>query len=130
MRRFLAVAALSIATPASAEVIMTGPPLVPIQVTASQANKMATAARSAALLIFDFSKENRATYLSDAFRAASSKGITDITRVVSVKVLGNRAFVLTVTLKHLSPLMIGETYTYMQCGFDEQGRVSKIEIDI
>jgi hypothetical protein len=130
MRRFVAAAALAFAQPACADVIMPGPPIVPIQITASQASKMAKAARSAALRIFNFSETGRATYLDDAYRAAGSKGITEITRVASARIIGDRAFVLALATKYLAPLVIGETYTYMQCGFDERGRVSAIQVDI
>ncbi|MEH3106373.1 MAG: hypothetical protein PGN09_03560 [Sphingomonas fennica] len=122
--------ALASAAPAAADVILPGTPVVPIRIDAAQARRMEQAARDAMPAIFDLSRAGRPAYLDDAYRAAGAKGIVAIERIVAVRVIGYRAFVLVVAERYQSPQTIGEAYVYIQCRFDDDGRVTGIDMDI
>ena len=128
MRELIGLVALALSQPALADVIMPGPPLVPMQITQAQANQMLKAARKEVFRIFDFSRPNRAKYLDDAYR--NSKGINDISKIVSARVVGDRVFMLVVATKNMGPLTIGETYSYLQFHFDDRRNVSAIDVEI
>ena len=120
--------ALVIAQPVAADVILPGPPLVPMDVSRAEAAKMAKSARSSVANIFDFSLAQRAPHLDEAYRAAGKRNISGLSKVTSVVVLGDRAYVLAVTDNWLAPQTIGQAYTYFQCRFDDSGEVVAIDI--
>jgi hypothetical protein len=123
-----ALLAIVLAQPAAGDVIVPGPPLVPISLNKSQVAKMSKLARAAVTNVFDFSITERAEYLNEAYRAAGKQGIVRVNEIVSVSVVGHRAFVLAVTDKWLAPQTIGPVYSYFQCKFDEKGQVISIDI--
>jgi hypothetical protein len=120
--------AIALAQPARADVIVPGPPLVPIELSRSQIGKMSKSAREAVTNIFDFSMAERPEYLNEAYRGAGKRDIMRVNQVVSVSVVGDRAFVLAVTDKWLAPQTIGPVYSYFQCQFDDHGQVVAIDI--
>lgn len=125
----LAIAlAVAIAQPVAADVIVPGPPLVPMDVSRAEAAKMAKSARAAVARIFDFSSAERPPYLDEAYRAAGKRNISGLSKVTSVVVLGDRAYILAVTDNWLAPQTIGQAYTYFQCKFDDNGDVVAIDI--
>src|SRR3546814_16786277 len=87
----------SLIQPARADIVLHGPPCLPIELSRSEVEKMTNAARTAVANIFMFSAAQRPEYLNEAYRAAGRLGIQNLNRIVSVVVLGNRAFVFTVT---------------------------------
>ena len=116
-----------LAQPAGADIVLHGPPVLPIELSKSEVEKRTNSARTAVSNIFMFSSAQRPEYLNEAYRAAGKIGISGLNRIVSVVVLGNRAFVLAVTDNWGSPLMIRQAYTYFQCKFDNDGEVVAIE---
>jgi len=125
----LAIAlAVVIAQPVAADVVLPGPPLVPMHVGKAEAAKMARSARTAVANIFDFAPAERAPYLNEAYRAAGKRNISGLRKVTSVVVLGDRAYVLAVTDNWLAPQTMGQGYTYFQCRFDDDGEVVAIDI--
>jgi len=126
----IGLSALATAEPAVADVILPGPPVVPIRITPSQDASMIKAARSAVSSIFNFSLESRPDYLDDAYRAAGKTGMTSLDRILTVTRIGDRVFVLAVAKKFLRSQTIGEVYTYLQCRFGEDGQVLGIDVDL
>lgn len=124
----LALCALALSAPAFADVIVPGPPLLPINLSKIQAASMAKAARTAVTHIFDFSLSERPDYLNAAYRSAGKLNISRVNDVVSVSIVGDRAYVLAVTDSWLGPQTIGQTYSYFQCKFDDGGKVVAIDI--
>lgn len=125
----LAIAlAVAIAQPVAADVVVPGPPLIPMDVSRAKAAKMAKSARAAVANIFNFSLAARPPYLNEAYRAAGKQDISGLSKVTSAVVLGNRAYVLAVTDNWLAPQTIGQAYTYFQCRFDDDGEVVAIVI--
>jgi hypothetical protein len=89
---------------------------------------MSKSARVAVTNIFDFLMSERPEYLNEAYRAAGKQDIVRVQEIVSVSVVGDRAYVLAVTDKWQGPQTIGPVYTYFQCKFDDQGQVDAIAI--
>lgn len=121
------ILAVILAQPAGADIVLHGPPVLPIELSRSKVEKMTNSARAAVANIFTFSAAQRPEYLNEAYRAAGKLGIHGLNRIVSVVVLGNRAFILTVTDNWGSPLMTRQAYTYFQCKFDDNGEVVAID---
>ena len=63
-----------------------------------------------------------------AYRDAGKRDISRVNEIVSVSVVGDRAYVLAVTDKWLARQTIGPVYTYFQCKFDDTGQVVAVEI--
>ena len=125
---WLALLAISLAQPAAADIIVPGPPLVPIALSKSEIATMSGSARAAVTNIFDFSMAERPEYLNETYRAAGKQNIVRVNDVVSVSIVGNRAYVLAVTDNWLAPQTIGAVHTYFQCKFDDNGQVVGIDI--
>ena len=128
LRLAAAFLAIALAQPATGDVIIPGPPLVPISLSKSEATKMSKSARMAVTNMFDFAMAERPEYLNEAYRAAGKQDIVRVNAIVAVSVVGDRAFVLAVTDKWLAPQTIGPVYSYFQCKFDDEGQVVSIDI--
>lgn len=126
----IAASALAFSSPAAADVILPGPPVVPIRIGAAQIARMEREARDAPPAVFDLSRTGSPACLDETYRAAGAKGIVGIDRIVGVTVIGYRAFLLAVARRYRSPQTIGEANVYIQCRFDDDGRVTGIDMDI
>lgn len=126
--RLAALIVIGFAQSADADVIVPGPPIVPIELTKSQIASMSKAAKIAVTNVFDFSMSERPEYLNVAYRDAGKRDISRVNEIVSVSVVGDRAYVLAVTDKWLARQTIGPVYTYFQCKFDDTGQVVAVEI--
>lgn len=127
-RLIIAVALLTAAATGQADVILPGPPLAPIQLSKAQAAKMKDSAKAAVPAIFDFGNEDRPDYLNAAYREADKHRIVSVEKIVSVRLIGDRAFVLAVTQNWVGPQSIGPAYTYFQCHFDDTGELVRVDI--
>jgi hypothetical protein len=125
---FGGAAAGLLASAAHADVVMPGPPFIPIKLGPKAQAKRIAAANAAIAKIFDFSLPNRPTYLDEAYRSASENRIQDFVRIENTRLIGERTFTCAVVNRWLAVLMVGQSYAYFQCFFDDANGVNQIGV--